>query len=70
VAYLLPVWGIVLGAVVLNDPITVNRIAGTALVIAGIALVNSGPALRRVFDRSAATERLAPAEPAADADAR
>jgi drug/metabolite transporter (DMT)-like permease len=51
VAYLLPVWGIVLGALVLDDPITVNRIAGTALVVAGIALVNSGPALRRLFDR-------------------
>jgi drug/metabolite transporter (DMT)-like permease len=49
VAYLLPVVGIVLGAVVLNDPITANRIGGTALIIAGIALVNSGPALRRLI---------------------
>ena len=54
VAYLLPVWGIVLGAVVLDDPVTVNRIAGTALVIFGIALVNSGPGLRRLLDRRAA----------------
>jgi drug/metabolite transporter (DMT)-like permease len=51
VAYLLPVVGIVLGAVVLAEPITLNRIAGTALVIAGIALVNSGPALRRMTGR-------------------
>ena len=43
VAYLLPVVGIALGALVLGDPVTVNRIAGTALIIAGIALVNSGP---------------------------
>jgi drug/metabolite transporter (DMT)-like permease len=48
VAYLLPVVGIALGAIVLGDPVTPNRIAGTVLVIAGIALVNSGPALRRV----------------------
>ena len=48
VAYLLPVVGIVLGAAVLGDPITGNRIGGTALIIAGIALVNGGPALRRL----------------------
>jgi drug/metabolite transporter (DMT)-like permease len=51
VAYLLPVVGIVLGALVLGDPVTLNRVAGTALVIAGIALVNSGPALRRYATR-------------------
>jgi len=49
VAYLLPVVGIALGAVVLNDPITANRIGGTVLIIAGIGLVNSGPALRRLI---------------------
>src|SRR5215218_3392077 len=53
VAYLLPVVGIFLGAVVLGDPVTINRVAGTALVIAGIALVNSGPAVRRRLDRRA-----------------
>ena len=53
VAYLLPVVGIALGAVVLGDPVTLNRIGGTALVIAGIALVNSGPAMRRLRDRRA-----------------
>ncbi len=51
VAYLLPVVGILLGAVVLDEPITINRLAGTALVIAGIALVNSGAAMRQVRDR-------------------
>ena len=51
VAYLLPVVGIVLGAVVLGDPVTLNRIAGTALVIAGIALVNRGPAAQRTGNR-------------------
>ena len=54
VAYLLPVVGILLGSAILGDPLTLNRIAGTALVIAGIALVNSGPALRRFADARAA----------------
>jgi drug/metabolite transporter (DMT)-like permease len=41
VAYLLPVFGIVLGAVVLHEPVDARIILGTALVIAGIALVNA-----------------------------
>lgn len=53
VAYLLPVVGIVLGAVVMGDPVTVNRIIGTGLIIAGIALVNSGPTVKRLIDRRA-----------------
>jgi drug/metabolite transporter (DMT)-like permease len=53
VSYLLPVVGIALGGLVLGDPITPNRIAGTALVIAGIGLVSSGPALRRLAGRRA-----------------
>ena len=51
VAYLLPGVGIALGAIVLDDPVTGNRIVGTVLVIAGIARVTSGPALRRDLDR-------------------
>jgi len=53
VAYLLPVVGIALGAAVMRDPVTVNRIAGTGLIIAGIALVNSGPKVKRFLDRRA-----------------
>ncbi len=53
VAYLLPVVGIVLGAVVMGDPVTVTRIVGTSLIIAGIALVNSGPTAKRLIDRRA-----------------
>jgi drug/metabolite transporter (DMT)-like permease len=41
VAYLLPVFGIVLGAAVLHEPVDARIILGTALVIAGIALVNA-----------------------------
>ena len=55
VSYLLPVVGIVLGAAVMQDPVTVNRIAGTALIIAGIALVNSGPTIKRLVDLRADT---------------
>jgi drug/metabolite transporter (DMT)-like permease len=40
VAYLMPVVGIVLGALVLSEPISTDRVVGTALVIGGIALVN------------------------------
>jgi drug/metabolite transporter (DMT)-like permease len=40
VAYLLPVWGIALGFVILNEPIQPGLVLGTALVIGGIAFVN------------------------------
>jgi drug/metabolite transporter (DMT)-like permease len=41
VAYLLPVVGIVLGFLVLREPIDARMIFGTALIIVGVALVNS-----------------------------
>jgi drug/metabolite transporter (DMT)-like permease len=69
VAYLLPVWGIVLGAVVLSEPVTLNRVAGTVLVIAGIAIVNSGPAVRRLAGRRLETPPALP-ETVPDPDAR
>jgi drug/metabolite transporter (DMT)-like permease len=68
VAYLLPVVGIALGAMVLGDPITLNRIGGTALVIGGIAIVNSGTALRRYRGRKSAV--LEPAEAPEQLEAR
>jgi drug/metabolite transporter (DMT)-like permease len=40
VAYLLPIWGIALGFIVLAEPIQSGLILGTALVIVGIAFVN------------------------------
>ena len=63
VAYVMPIWGIALGAVVLGEAISTGRLSGTALVIAGIALVNlkreqlSGAAssLRARFGRSQPT---------------
>jgi drug/metabolite transporter (DMT)-like permease len=65
VAYLLPVWGIVLGAVVLHEQIPPQLLLGTALVIGGIALVNA----RRESLSSAARgirARLGRGEPAVD----
>ncbi len=41
VAYTLPVFGIVLGALVLDEPVDARLLIGTALVIGGIFLVNS-----------------------------
>src|SRR5689334_6272229 len=41
VAYLLPVYGIALGALVRSEPISWTTLAGTGLIIAGIALVNA-----------------------------
>jgi drug/metabolite transporter (DMT)-like permease len=49
VAYTLPIWGIALGAMVLNEQIHPGLALGTALVLLGIALVN--------FRRTAITQR-------------
>jgi drug/metabolite transporter (DMT)-like permease len=54
VAYLLPVFGITLGALVLNEPIDTRLLVGTALVIGGIALVNSKYGARPLFERGSA----------------
>jgi drug/metabolite transporter (DMT)-like permease len=62
VAYLLPVVGIVLGALVLGDPVTLNRVAGTAFVLAGVALVNGGAALRSLSGRFTRRSQPEPAE--------
>jgi drug/metabolite transporter (DMT)-like permease len=53
VAYLLPVYGIALGALVLNEPIAASTLLGTVLVIGGIALVNSRYGTRPLFARRA-----------------
>ena len=49
VAYLLPVYGIVLGYLVLQEKVDITLILGTALVIAGVALVNGPWGQRRLF---------------------
>ncbi len=56
VAYILPIWGIALGFLVLAEPIDGRLIVGAALIIAGIALANSRWGQRRIFGRTTATE--------------
>jgi drug/metabolite transporter (DMT)-like permease len=56
VAYLLPVFGIALGALVLSEPVDARTLIGTALVIAGIALVNARFGARRLFGRQPAAD--------------
>ena len=51
VAYEIPVVGIVLGFLVLNEPIDGRLLIGTALVVGGVALVNSRFGRRRLFGR-------------------
>ena len=57
VAYLLPVVGIVSGALMFNEQVDGRLIGGTILILAGVALVNSHRGQRRLFGRAApATE--------------
>ncbi len=51
VAYEIPVWGIILGFLVLQEPIDGRLLIGTALVVGGVALVNSRFGRRRLFGR-------------------
>jgi len=53
VAYLLPVWGIVLGVAVLSEHVDVRVLLGTALIVGGVALVNARFGARRLFGRTA-----------------
>ncbi len=53
VAYLLPVVGIVAGALVFGEQVDARLVAGTALVLGGVALVNSHRGERRLFGRAA-----------------
>jgi drug/metabolite transporter (DMT)-like permease len=52
VAYLLPVVGIALGALVLQEAVSISTLIGTILVIGGIALVNSRFGTRPLFARA------------------
>jgi drug/metabolite transporter (DMT)-like permease len=51
VSYVIPVVGIVLGYLVLAEPVDVRIVVGTGLVIAGVGLVNSRFGRRRLFGR-------------------
>jgi len=51
-SYLLPVVGIAAGALVLGEAVTANRVGGTVLIAAGIAIVSSPQAIRRLANRA------------------
>jgi drug/metabolite transporter (DMT)-like permease len=57
VAYLLPVVGIVLGVLVLREAVSAPMLAGTGLIIGGIALANSRFGHRRLVGRRPADDR-------------
>jgi drug/metabolite transporter (DMT)-like permease len=63
VAYLLPVFGIVLGAAVLSEPVDARLLIGTALVIGGIALVNARFGSKPLFRRCDANTSESPDAP-------
>ena len=50
-AYLLPVVGIVTGALMFNEAVDGRVIGGTALILGGVTLVNSKFGTRRIFGR-------------------
>jgi drug/metabolite transporter (DMT)-like permease len=51
VSYEIPVVGIILGFLVLNEPIDIRLLIGTVLVVGGMALVNSRFGQRQLFGR-------------------
>ena len=63
VAYLLPIVGIALGALVLSEPIDAALLIGTALIIGGIFVVNSRFGARPLFSRGSPTESTPTAAP-------
>jgi drug/metabolite transporter (DMT)-like permease len=63
VAYLLPVFGIVLGAAVLREPVDARLLIGTALVIGGIALVNARFGSKPLFRRRESNPKESPDAP-------
>lgn len=56
VAYLLPVVGIVSGALMFNEQVDARVMIGTALILGGVALVNSRFGQRRLFGRTPPAE--------------
>jgi drug/metabolite transporter (DMT)-like permease len=54
VAYILPIVGILAGYLVLGEAVDARLLLGTALIIGGIALVNSRFGARRLYGRPAA----------------
>jgi drug/metabolite transporter (DMT)-like permease len=60
VAYLLPVVGIISGAMMFGEAIDAQVLIGTALILGGVALVNSRYGERRVFGRATPAQAASP----------
>jgi drug/metabolite transporter (DMT)-like permease len=54
ITYVMPIVGIVLGILVLNETIDLRTVIGTAIILAGVGLVNSSRGARRLFGRAPA----------------
>ncbi|MBA2556722.1 MAG: DMT family transporter, partial [Chloroflexi bacterium] len=54
VTYVMPIVGIALGVTILREQIGLRELAGSALIIGGIALVNSRLGGRRLYGRATA----------------
>jgi len=63
-AYFLPIVGIISGALMFGETIDQYVLIGTAMVIGGVALVNSRMGERRIFGRRPAAEAPPGSEPA------
>ena len=61
VSYVIPVVGIVLGFTILQETIDGRVVLGTALILAGIGLVNSSHGRRRLFGRRPEPSSVEPA---------
>lgn len=52
ITYVMPIVGIVMGVLVLNETIDLRTIVGTAIILAGVGLVNGRRGARRLFGRA------------------
>ena len=62
VTYLLPPVGVALGVVVLGEAIDLRIVAGTALIVGGVAFVNRRRGSRTIYRRAPAPPTIAPAD--------
>jgi drug/metabolite transporter (DMT)-like permease len=62
ITYVMPIVGIVLGVLVLDETIDARTIAGTAIILAGVGLVNANRGTRKLFGRTPKAE-VAPEAP-------
>jgi len=57
VTYVFPIIGLFLGVAVLREPLTARLVAGTLLIVTGIAIVNRVPAVRSALGAPEAAAR-------------